>query len=215
MNNKIRSIVLITALMSWTASIPANAQVSGATIAVVDMEVVGQEYVRFREATKALEQRKLQLQKIVNDEEQSVLAMIKKLEASRSTISQEKLLEMRQEIEQRDRDLREFVAETNYRFRDDLDSLQIRSRMEIAGVVKDISEKDGVRLVLEKGMAIYSHDSLDITARLVAILNERFKPLSGTESFGSGTTSDGIKPKSSPTAFPPPEGPAGKNWLFK
>lgn len=206
-------LAVMSALIAGGAPM-VSAEPSATIVAVVDMEVVGQEYVRFRDATKALEQRKLQLQKIVNDEEQAVLTMIKNLENSRATISQEKLIEMRQEIEQRDRDLREFVGETNFRFRDDLDSLQTRSRGEIAEIVKEIALEKSVLLVIEKGMAIYSHDSLDITARLVMLLNERNKPLPASEQAGSGAAG-AAKAKTTPTSFPPPEGPAGKNWLFK
>ncbi|MBL4888748.1 MAG: OmpH family outer membrane protein [Candidatus Lindowbacteria bacterium] len=197
-----RFFALTLILATVAASTPAHAK--NTTIAIIDMEEIAEGYIRYKKLTVILESRKLQLQNIVNDEEQEVLALIREIEKMRTNASQEELFEKRQQIDKRDRELREFVIATNQKFRIDLEELQIRSRNEISEIVGVISKRDGLDLVMEKGLAIFSNPSLSITNEVVNMLNEKFPPKKSSSSpLGNMIPSN--PGKSSPTAFPTPK----------
>lgn len=181
-------------------------------IAVVDMVKVTDGYDRYREARKELEAKKAQLQQIVDDEEKSVLALIEELEAIRATASQADITARRREIEQRDRELREFVAGTNTQFRDDLDTLQFRTRDEVETVIVGLSRQGGYSLVLEKNMALYASPTLEITDAVVADLNRLYRPLPSQSPALGRPAAAATSPT---TAFPVPAATPQRGWPFR
>lgn len=186
---------------------PASAEIT-CNIAVIDMFQVSEGYERYLASRRILEARKAELQEIVDAEEKSVLSLIEELEAVRATTSQEDLSRRRAEIEGRDRELRDFVGASNAQFRDDLDSLQFRTKNEIESVVRTIAAQRGFQLVLEKNMTLYSADALDITPAIVADLNLRFKPIA--------VAPPPSRPRASTpaTSTPTPQAP-GRGWPFR
>ncbi|RMH55680.1 MAG: OmpH family outer membrane protein [Candidatus Hydrogenedentota bacterium] len=189
---------------------PVGADEGNLRIGVVDLQTVGQQYNRYRAAVKALEDKKAQLQSVVDSEEKEVLALIDSLEKVRATASDEELKKKREEIQARDQDLREFVTRTNIQFRNELDSLQVQIRAEIEDVVASIAKERKLDLVLEKGMLIFSSEALEITNEVVAELNRRH-PAKGT------SVSSGNAPSVAPTAFPSASQPAvgSGHWPFR
>lgn len=186
-------------------------------IRVVDMQQVGMEYNRYGEAQRQLEARKEQLQRVVDEEEQSVMALTQEYEAIRATASAEELARRRREIEKRDQELREFVAQSNMQFRDELDSLYVRTRNEIESVVTSIAQREKYDLILEKNMTLFNGKALDITAAVIADLNRLFPPLPAAATpprredaaAGRDTTTP-------PTAFPPPPSASERRgWPFR
>lgn len=165
------------ALACITALIPTQASANVPSVGVVDMILVTDSYARYAVARSQLEARKAELQAIVDEEEKSVLGLLEALEAVRATATQEEIMRRRREIEARDRELREFVGQTNMQFRQDLDTLQLRTRDEIETVVHLVARQRGLTLVLEKNMTLYTAEALDITAIVIAELNNRFRPL--------------------------------------
>jgi Skp family chaperone for outer membrane proteins len=210
------AIGLVLGLSLGFAASPASAQAP--TIAVVDMIKVTEGYDRYREARKELEGKKAQLQQIVDEEERSVLSLIEELEAVRATASQDEIARRRREVEQRDRELREFVATTNTQFRDELDTLQFRTRDEVETVIVMISKARGYALVLEKNMALFATDSLDVTPEVVAELNRLYRPLpAGSASSSARPAATAAAPgtgQAAPTAFPAPTSPQ-RGWPFR
>ncbi len=164
--------------LAFLLAAPATADVPN--VGVVDMLRVTDSYTRYSEGRQRLEARKLELQAIVDEEEKSVLALLEELEAVRATATQEEIMRRRRDIEARDRELREFVGQTNVQFRDELDTLQFRTKDEIETVVQMVARQRGLTLVLEKNMTLFSADVLDITSLIIAELNARFRPLPAT-----------------------------------
>lgn len=153
------------------------AEAQGTVIGVVDMMQVGDGYTRYRETRELLERRKSELQVVVDEGEREVMAMIEELEAVRATASQDDIRRRRDEIEKRDRELREFVATTNAQFRDELDTLQFRTRDEVESVVTALARARALDVVLEKNLALFSAAALDVTEAVITELNRRFPPL--------------------------------------
>ena len=184
-------------------------------VGVVDMAKVSEGYERYSSARKDLEKKKAELQSIVDQEEQSILQLINELETVRATATQEEIGNRRSEIERRDKDLREFVIQTNMQFRDELDTLQFRTKDEVETVVIEISRKLGLDVVLERNMTLFINESLEITNMVIAELNNRYKPLPPVRMNISGNSSGATS--TPPTAFPSPA-PAGRSgntgWPF-
>lgn len=208
-------------MMQWvmvavmvTAGAGAAWSAGAKDVGIIDMQRVGIEYTRYKQATTQLEQRKLQLQSVVDEEEQSVLSLIEELESVRASASDSEIMRIRSEIDKRDRDLREFVGRSNMSFRDELDTLQLRTREEVEGVVREISKTHGLLLVLEKNMTLFAADALDITDTIVVELNRRYAPLP-TAAREPRRGAPAVKPAASPTAFPAAETPDKKKWPFK
>lgn len=207
-------IALALGLAIGVVAPPASAQAP--TIAVVDMIKVTEGYDRYREARKELEAKKAQLQQIVDEEEKSVLALIEELEAVRATASQDEITRRRREVEARDRELREFVAGTNTQFRDELDTLQFRTRDEVETVIVALSRARGYALVLEKNMALFATDALDVTTDVVAELNKLYRPIptGAAASPGRPAAAAGTG-QAPPTAFPAPATTPTRGWPFR
>ncbi len=194
----------------------APARGEAPSVGVVDMLKVSEGYERYATARQYLEQKKAELQTVVDEEERAVLALIEELEAVRATASQEDVARRRREIEGRDRELREFVGTTNMQFRDELDTLQIRTKDEVETVVIAIARRLGLNLVLEKNMTLYAAPPLDITGQIIAELNSRFRPLPPTPMNVTGRRNTGAAttpPTAFPRATPPSEGRRG--WPFQ
>ncbi|MEK8023155.1 MAG: OmpH family outer membrane protein [Candidatus Hydrogenedentota bacterium] len=188
------------------------------TVGVIDMLKVSEGYNRYLESRKILEARKTELQDVVDDEEKSVLALIDQLEAIRATASQDEIMKRRQEVEQRDKELREFVMSTNTQFRDDLDSLQYRTRNEIETAVHAVARAKGLDIVIERNMTLFSTDALDVTAELIVELNNRYKPLPAPAARPAASSSSRTRTPSSPTAIPnaaPAPTTPGRGWPFR
>lgn len=171
------ALAALLLLAGLAAVAPDRAAAEVPNVGVVDMLLVTDSYTRYVEGRRALEARKAELQAIVDEEEKSVLALLEELEAVRATATQEEIMRRRREIEGRDRELREFVGQTNMQFRDDLDTLQLRTKDEIETVVQMVARQRGLTLVLEKNMCLYAAPVLEITREVIAELNARFRPL--------------------------------------
>lgn len=209
------SIVLCLALVALTAA-PVVAEIP--RVGVVDMLKVSEGYERYVAARRVLERKKSDLQTLVDDEEKDVLGLIEELETIRATAGQEEIGRRRSEIERRDRELRQFVMQTNMQFRDDLDTLQLRTRDEIETVVISIATARGLTLVLERNMTLFATISHDITDAVVAELNARYRPLPATTSApprpSSGSTArPGVGPVT-PSGGQPP-GADRRGWPFR
>lgn len=193
------ALAALFVLACVTALAPAPATANVPSVGVVDMLLVTDSYARYAAARGRLEERKLELQAIVDEEEKSVLGLLEELEAVRATATQEEIMRRRREIEGRDRELREFVGQTNMQFREDLDTLQLRTRDEIETVVHLVARQRGLTLVLEKNMTLYTAETLDITAAVIAELNSRFRPLPAP---ASPPAARGVRPAAGTSATP-------------
>lgn len=214
---KIIRILPVLGAILLSLGLGASVAAEGLRIRIVDMQQVGMEYQRYGEAQRQLETRKEQLQRVVDDEEQSVMALTQEYEAIRATASAEELARRRGEIEKRDQELREFVAQSNMQFRDELDSLYVRTRNEIESVVTSIAQREKYDIILEKNMTLFNGEALDVTATVIAELNRVFPPLPAASTLprrdGAAANRDTATP---PTAFPaPPPASERRGWPFR
>jgi len=175
---KVLAWVLVAAAVVVPA--PASAQgtsSAGQRIGVVDMTQVAQAYRRYQEAAKILEARRTAHQEEVNRHEEEVVSLIEDLDRIRATAAPEEIQRRRRGIEDKDRDLADFVERTNRKLRDDLLALQIRTREEVESVVGEVAQAAGATVVLERNFALYAAPDLDLTQRVSDRLNERYRPL--------------------------------------
>lgn len=208
-----------------TMATPATAEVPN--VGVVDMLRVSDSYARYAQSRQQLELRKLDLQTVVDEEEKSVMGLLEELEAVRATASQEDIARRRREIEARDRELRQFVQQTNMQFRDDLDTLQLRTKDEIETVVTMVARQKGLTVILERNMTLFAAESLDVTELVIAELNARFRPLPQSPVAGSArpahpvAASETTSPTSAPTTSVPTSSASGdtsaarRPWPFR
>lgn len=206
-------ILGVLSILIFSTALSAQAQTT--RIGVIDMQQVSEKYERYSQAAGILEARKAELQKVVDEEEQEVLSMVETLEQIRATASNADIERRRTTVEEKDKELREFVTSTNRQFRRDLETLQLRTRDEVSAVVTQLSQDKNLGLVLEKSMALYVSENLDITDEIVKALNDQFKPLPANEVFARPQATTTRAPKSDPTAFPSSDQPARGQWPFR
>lgn len=213
-----RAFAVVFAVSGLLLSLVPSATAQGAAAAapalrvgVVDMSRVAQEFRRYQEAAKVLERKKEDLQGGVNRQEEEVVSMIEELDRIRSTAAPEDVQARRRTIEDRDRDLADFVERTNRELRDSLAALQLRTRKEVEEVVQEVSRTSGVNLVLERNFSLFAAPDLDLTDRVLARLNEKFPVLPAAEAIPRippelSERSAAGRPEGSPstTAWPEP-----------
>jgi Skp family chaperone for outer membrane proteins len=189
---EVRQVSMTTMTRNFLVSVIAAAAVaSGASaqtaatfrIGVVDMARVAQEYRRYTEAQKILEGRKGDLQETVTRQEEEVVSLIEELDRIRATAAPEEIQRRRRAIEDRDRDLADFVDRTNRELRDNLFALQLRTRQEVETTVAEVSREAGVALVLEKNFSLFAAADLDLTDRVIERLNRRFAVLPAAQAI--------------------------------
>lgn len=182
-------------------------------VGVVDMSRVSQAYLRYQEASKVLEARKNDLQTGVTRQEEEVVSLIEELDRIRATAAPEEIQRRRRAIEDRDRDLADFVERTNRELRDSLLALNLRTRREVEQVVEEVARAAGSALVLERNFALFAAADLDLTDRVVSRLNESFPVLPPDqaipplpEGFGEEAAAEGAPgaPTGRNTAWPEP-----------
>lgn len=176
--------ILVSAAAVAAIAVPAGAeQAATFRIGVVDMARVAQEYRRFTEAQNVLEGQKRVLQETVDRQEEEVVSLLEELDRIRATAAPEEIQRRRRAIEDRDRDLADFVNRTNSELRDSLAALQLRTRQEVETTVAEIAREAGAALVLEKNFTLFAAADLDLTDRVIEQLNRRFPPLPASEAI--------------------------------
>lgn len=140
-------------------------------IGVVDLNRTLEGFDRYRTRAEALENRKKELQEIVDRQEEEVVRLMDELDRLGSG---DEASSRRSEIEDRDRVLRDFVQRTNRKFREELQALQARTRDEIETGVSRVAEANDIDFVVEKNLALFVRPNLDITERLLTRLNLLF-----------------------------------------
>lgn len=182
-------------------------------IGVVDMARVSQEYRRYQEASKVLEARKDDLQAGVTRQEEEVVSLIEELDRIRATAAPEEVQRRRRAIEDKDRDLADYVDRTNRELRDSLVALNLRTRREVEQVVEEVARAAGSALVLERNFTLFAAADLDLTDRVIARLNETFPVLPPDQAIpplpagvGEGAAAEGVSgpPTGRSTAWPEP-----------
>ena len=167
-------VVAVIASAALAMSSSARAELS---IAVVDIQRLQSQSEAAQSIQKQLEERRDALQNEFAGYEQELRDNEKKLVEGRENITPEefaahrkefegKLLETRQLVQKRRRDLEIAVAQASKILND-----------EIFKIVAEETEKEGYQLVLTRQNVVLVEKSIDITERVLTALNEKIKTI--------------------------------------
>lgn len=168
-----RRWISLLGLVFATTLVGAPSARADIRIGVVDLGRVLDSFARYKTRAEALENRKKQLQEIVDRQEEEVVRLLDELDQLGATGGDE-AARRRSDIEDRDRVLRDFVGRTNRKFREELAALQARTKDEIETAVSRVAESSELSFVIEKNLVLFTAPSLDVTERVVTRINLLF-----------------------------------------
>lgn len=160
--------ILITFLIFGTV-IPVFALES--KIGYIDISRAFDEYTRTKEADAALEkkgnEKEAQRQNLVNE--------IKKIRADLDLASDKVKQEKQKLLDEKIKALQDYDRAAREDLRKERDSMVREILKEIDAVIQELGRKEGFSLILNDRVLLYKDDSLDLTERIIKILNERYQ----------------------------------------
>lgn len=175
MKTKIFFIALIVTLLGYGASFPDAAEAESLSIGVLDMQKVVRGSEMGRKAQEEIELRYAELQKSFQNEEEALAALQEEIEKKSSVWSEEKKQDKAIEFQKLRRDLRVKQDDANL----ELKQLQEKKLSPIFAILEDVvkkfAEEKGFSIILPSQTVLYAIDSVDITEKVIAALNEQTK----------------------------------------
>ena len=155
-------------------------------IAVVNMNELSKAYNLNAQRKEQIEQTQLKLQKEFKEEEKSLLTAKenfvktgKELERASFALSEagrrekaQNLAKLREEIFHKEREFQVKVRKAEINLRRQEAKLNQITFNEISSIVQKYAERNSFDLIIEKSVAIYSKNFLDITANISKIVND-------------------------------------------
>ena len=165
-------------------------------VAVVDTERVFQEYTETQKAQKVLDGALSTLEERGKELDDEIRALEERLTKQRLFIEDEnKVRLMEDEIRQKRTDLQDLVRLGQEALAEKQDELTEPILQEIRDTIRTVGEEDGFDLLLERRLVVlYHRDGMDITARIVTLLNDGAAARAtddATTTSESGTPADG------------------------
>ena len=163
-------VLFVSVLFLLFCMTGAYAQDKAIKIGYLDLSRVFDEYQRTKEYDSLLEARHSEYQTQRN-------AKLEKLKESQSKIAllkEEEKAKLEQEIEKNKADLLEFDRQKQTDLRKERDDRIREILLEIEKVVKDYAQKEGYTLVLNDRVLVYGGEEMNITDKIVKLLNESY-----------------------------------------
>jgi outer membrane protein len=173
-------------------------------IAFVDTKKVFDEYTRTKEMTQTLEDAVKRLETDFKARQEEIASLESKLTKQRLFIDDPaQLSRMEEEIRQKKDSLRQLVQTGQQAIEEKQDELAEPILEEIRGAIREMGKQEGYSAILEKQLiVIYDEPGLDITGRVIAVLNERAAAQPPPQSQQAPSTAPGSTPSTGASTAP-------------
>jgi len=184
MRKKLCAVALV--FLVTFVSIPAFAQTS-LKIAVVDSDKAFQESIWGKKSIEEFEKERAELQKTGENLDKEIADLEEKLAKQRNFLDdKEAEQKLQAEIESKRMEGRNFVQQGNARLAEKQQELLEPISEEIKGLIKKLAIEESYDLVLEKQLIVlYLNPELDVTSRVVVMLDQVYRERISSKSKGS------------------------------
>ncbi|MEW5692130.1 MAG: OmpH family outer membrane protein [Candidatus Hydrogenedentota bacterium] len=140
-------------------------------IGVIDMIKVGANYEAYQNSNEKLLDKRDEIQKVIEREEKRVMDMYQDYKNKVAVLSEEQKKEQEDLLEKEDKKLQEFVADQNKLLKREKEELDAKTKKDILKIVEEIATEQGLSVVLEKNLIVWSRPDFDITELVIEKLN--------------------------------------------
>ena len=165
---KILSLTIIAVLMAGIFMTTASA---ADKFAYVDLSRVFSEYGKTKDYDKVFEGK----QSAYISERDKKIEDVKQLEDKMNLLSEKQKESKKEEYDKKVQSLKEFIRQKETDLRKEQDEKMQEILKDIEEAVKSYSEKQGFTLVFNDRVLVYQDKSLDITDKVIGILNKSYK----------------------------------------
>jgi outer membrane protein len=180
-------------------AVPARAEVK---VEVVDLQRALNEVDEGRSAKEKLRAEFEQKQRSLDEKKGQFDKLRADLEKQASVLSEQARRERAEELDHRAQELQQTFVQLQQ-------ELSVRERDmtrgifdKMAAIVREIAERDGASVVLDRSTVAYAQESLDITNELVRTYNARHKVAGSAPAAAKKTADAGKKPEAKATPKP-------------
>ncbi|MEZ4485539.1 MAG: OmpH family outer membrane protein [Syntrophotaleaceae bacterium] len=145
-------------------------------IAFVDMRIAMSECDAGKAATANIQKKAKGLQDNLQQRQQSLTSLKEELEKKKLMLSDDAKAEKEREFLQQQKDLQRFVKDGQDELQREGQRLTNSVIEGLVKVIKDLGDKEGYTLVLERSNGVlYADDAIDVTDKVVAAYNKAYK----------------------------------------
>jgi outer membrane protein len=141
-------------------------------IAYVDLTKIFSEYSKTKDYDKALNER----QSAYESERDKMVSEIKQFQDKLNLLSDKEKEAKKDDLEKKIKSLQEFDRQKQTDLRKEQDDKMKELLKDINDAIKVYAEKEGYTMVFNDRVLVYQDKSLDITDKIVAIVNKDAKP---------------------------------------
>ena len=138
-------------------------------MAYVDLSLIFSEYGKTKDYDKALETKN----EAYNTEREKKLDEIKKLQDKIDVLGEKEKEAKKAELESKVKSFQEFDRQQQTDLRKEQDEKMKELLKDIEEAIKQYSEKEGIKLVFNDRVLVYQDKSMDITSKIIEILNAK------------------------------------------
>lgn len=165
-----RKVFILATVFALSFMGSAYAQNTAIKVAYVDLSKIFDEYGKTKEYDKLLEQKHSTFEKEHNDK----LQKIKESQDKLSLLKDEEKNKMIEQIDKQKAELMEFDRQKQADLRKQRDEKIREILLEIEKVIKDYAVQEKYTLVFNDKVLAYADASMDITASVLKLLNDRY-----------------------------------------
>lgn len=141
-------------------------------VGIINIEEVVSKSVKFKEAEKELKKRFEKEEKEITEEQQRVQKLAGEFSKNSPTMKEEDKKVQEKKITAEYVKLQKKQMEFQKKVGEESNVKQKKLLRQLESATKRVAEKDGIDLVLMKGIAIYSKEEMDITQNVIEQLNK-------------------------------------------
>ena len=157
----------VVALFMFSGVVFGNVKVG-----IINIEEVVSKSVKFKKAEEDLKKRFEKEEKEIADEQQRVQKLAGEFSKNSPTMKEEDKKAQEKKITAEYVKLQKKQMEFQKKVGEESNIKQKKLLQQLEGATKQVAEKDGVDLILMKGVAIYSKEEMDVTKKVVEQLNQ-------------------------------------------
>ncbi len=142
-------------------------------IAVVNVEAILREAAAAASIRQQIDDYTVEFQAIIDEERSKLEAEGREIQEQRTLLAPEAFTQRRQEWQQNNADLQEYVKAVRRVMSESMRRGSQRVETALSEEIGKLAEERGVNLVLNRAQALYAADALDLTEAALSRLNER------------------------------------------
>jgi outer membrane protein len=197
------SAVLVPLLLALAPAARAETK-----IAFVDFERAGNECDEGKAANAALMKVQEEKMKPVKDKQVEFENLRAEFEKQQAVLSNEAKQQKGMDLQKKNDELQQMYMQAQQELQQkNIELIRVLGD-HVSQVVKEIAEKEGIQMVINKSALVYAPDAMDLTNEVIRKANARFpaKAAPGTPTPAAAATD----PKAKTPPAPKPQKPAGK-----